>query len=101
MNDKEYAKQLLIYKENGFSTKTVFEKSRRRYLLLSFAVVTFFIIGVLLKDYISFLGAGLFLGMLLRDGSWIKATAKSWPFTEKVIDWEKVKKIAESEEDKN
>ena len=101
MNDKKYAIQLLIYKENGFSTKTVFEKSRKRYLLLSFAIVIFFIIGVHFKDYISFLGAGLFLGMLLRDGVWIKAIGKSWPFTEKVTDWEKVKKIAESEEEKN
>lgn len=40
---------------------------------------------------------GLVLGSTLRDVGWVRAGKKSWPFTEKVTDWEKVRELAETQ----
>jgi hypothetical protein len=40
---------------------------------------------------------GLFLGVLLRDLGWARATAATWPFSERVTEWDKVRRIAEGE----
>jgi len=38
---------------------------------------------------------GIFIGALARDLGWSIYSKKTWPFQEKVIDWQKVKELAE------
>jgi len=38
---------------------------------------------------------GLFIGAFARDLGWFISIKKSWPFTEKVIDWQKVEELAD------
>ena len=38
---------------------------------------------------------GMLLGCVSRDFSWLRAIGKTWAFTEKVTDWDKVSKLAE------
>lgn len=38
---------------------------------------------------------GLYVELFLRDFQWFSAQKKIWPFTEKVIDWQKVEEFAD------
>lgn len=40
---------------------------------------------------------GLYLGMLLRDFGRARATAAIWPLSERVTEWDRVRRIAEGE----
>jgi len=42
-----------------------------------------------------FAAAGVFIGVFLRDVSWLTGIQRNWPFSVKVIDWDKVQKIAD------
>ena len=37
---------------------------------------------------------GLFLGSLLRDLGWVRASQRSWPFTMRVVNWDLVEQLA-------
>jgi hypothetical protein len=39
--------------------------------------------------------AGVIVGVFLRDVSWLTGIQRSWPFSVKVTDWDKVQKIAD------
>ena len=43
------------------------------------------------------IAAGMLLGAQLRDLRLMALVRKSWPFTEKVTDWEKVEELARVE----
>lgn len=38
---------------------------------------------------------GIFIGRIIRDMIWLKDIVDAFPFTEKVINWEKVEEIAD------
>ena len=38
---------------------------------------------------------GMAVGVFLRDVSWLTGVQRTWPFSVKVIDWDKVQKIAD------
>jgi hypothetical protein len=42
---------------------------------------------------------GVFWGTVARDLRWFISMKKGWPFTEKVINWEKVAELADIEDD--
>ena len=37
---------------------------------------------------------GVVVGILLRDLLWIRGIQRTWPFSNRVADWEKIRKIA-------
>jgi len=41
-----------------------------------------------------FVVAGVLVGVFLRDASWLTSLQRTWPFSVKVIDWDKVQRIA-------
>jgi len=41
--------------------------------------------------------AGMTLGCALRDLGWLRRGRHDWPFNVKVLDWDKVKRIADGE----
>jgi hypothetical protein len=42
-----------------------------------------------------FVVGGIAAGVFLRDVSWLTGVQRSWPFSVKVTDWDKVQKIAD------
>lgn len=42
--------------------------------------------------------AGAFFGLLLRDIAWFRITARFWPVSDAVTDWEKVDALIEENE---
>ena len=101
MNEKNKAKRLLEHKEYGFSYKLAYKGMRNRYVLYISSIVILFYFTTKTKDNaFLFVLIGLFIGTFLRDYSWLKAMKISWPFTEKITDWDKVKKIAKDEAEK-
>ena len=43
----------------------------------------------------------MFLGALIRDFGWLRRIKKLWPFTQKIINWQKVEDVAEGKESAN
>ena len=66
-----------------------------------FFLVPAFIVLWLVKCDIPFftLLFGLIVGALARDLGWLIYAKKTWPFQEKVIDWQKVEQFADSSVD--
>jgi hypothetical protein len=46
-----------------------------------------------------FLIMGTAIGVFCRDIAWIQTTQRAWPFYERIIDWDKVRKLAQTEHD--
>ncbi|WP_299946360.1 hypothetical protein [uncultured Microbulbifer sp.] len=95
MKENERAKQLLIQKEKGVTLTTSMSAMKRKFIYRSIM----FVIACL---FYWFYGGGLFLvaiGMLvgttIQDVGWLRVIEKTWPFTVKITDWEKVERIAE------
>jgi hypothetical protein len=41
---------------------------------------------------------GMLLGCFLRDIGWVRSIGRTWAFSVKVTDWDKVQKLAEDEQ---
>ncbi len=97
MKDTIFASYLLHHKEQGYSIMYVIRKSAIRYLILFFALVFFILLYH--ARYIVFSGfvfiIGLVIGAIARDVGWFRQSRRLWPFYDKVIDWSKVRQIAE------
>ena len=101
MNEKDKAKQLLEHKKYGYSFSSGMKSLRKRH--------TFYLIAIFaclyLKpkyDYDVFflILIGFFIGTIVRDTDWLRTFKSSWPFTEKITDWDKVETIAKDEGEK-
>jgi hypothetical protein len=44
---------------------------------------------------------GMACGVLLRDYRWFRAIRATWPFTDRVTDWNEIKRLAESDTPSN
>ena len=42
-----------------------------------------------------FAAAGVIVGVFLRDLSWLIGIQRTWPFSIKIIDWDKVQKLSD------
>ncbi len=101
MDEKEKAKRLLEHKKNGFSYRLTYRGMRNRYFLyLTSILILLYLATQSRENAILYILVGLFIGTFLRDYSWIKAMKLTWSFTEKIIDWEKVKQIANCDDEK-
>lgn len=95
MNEKALANSLLDKKENGVSVLSGMQSIWGRLVFRLVLLGGFcFLDSQSGSSTILFLGIGYVVGMTIQDISWFAAIAKSWPFSLKVTDWEKVKEIA-------
>ncbi|MCD6048725.1 MAG: hypothetical protein K0Q55_128, partial [Verrucomicrobia bacterium] len=73
-----------------------FRRSAKRYLLLfSSFVLVFIVFGLLQRWDLVYLMLGMLAGCLFRDIGWVLAVRRTWPFTVKVTDWDKVQQLAD------
>jgi hypothetical protein len=99
MKDTVFASHLLYHKEHGYSVLYLLRKSTMRYLILFLAFIVLFLlycIGYLDISGILFI-SGLVIGGVARDAGWFLQGKRLWPLYEQVIDWSKVRQIAEKE----
>jgi hypothetical protein len=97
-SDKTLARRLLETRYRDCSFGLFYRRSAKRYVFL----VSFFILAlVTLSSLQQWMGCsftlGMFFGCILRDVGWVRAVRKTWPFSVKVTDWDKVQKLAGGE----
>ena len=96
MCDARRARMLLRHREAGYSIGLAIKQGARRYLLLMLLCALFSYVAILLRAIpLMWLVVGMVLGTLLRDVAWYRTIKKTWSFSEKITDWERVKQIAE------
>ena len=90
---------MLETRERGYSFGLFLRRSAKRYLLqvayFVFALVLFALLQLWLVFYLML---GMFAGCLFRDIGWFRAVGKTWPFSLKVTDWEKVQRLADEKD---
>src|SRR5712671_6451164 len=99
-SDQVLAKQLLEAREHGnrFTFKRYLQQSTRSYFIFFCYWALPLIAFGLLQMWVPFwIIVGCVAGSLQRDISWAIRSFESWPFTSKVIDWDKVQKLAEEQ----
>ncbi len=95
-SDQYYAQNMLETQEEGFSAWLLIRRSTRQYLLLiGVNALMFTLLAMTDNEMYMLLFGGLLGGALLRDLAWMRRIKQSWPFSEKVTDWEKVRELAE------
>ena len=99
ITDKTRARLLLEAKERGGHTLVSFARANAKgyiifgiYFGIALALLGFINAWVAF-GYVAF----LFSGFLLRDVTWFVAHRRIWPFTDKVINWEMVKKLSDDD----
>ena len=91
---KAHLRRLKVAKDlrgkNASTIKMLF-KNWKYYVLIGglFAIVSYYFISRGFNGYSYFFG-GAFLALLLRDIAWFRLTAKYWPVSDAVTDWDKV-----------
>lgn len=95
ITETEYAKELLQQKADGFSIRRILRRTKRRYILSS-CILAIGIIGICLRPEhpMYWVITSVYVGAFLRDYGWFKAAKRQWPLAEKMIDWVKVKEVA-------
>jgi hypothetical protein len=94
------AKRLLEAHERGGLTVGL----SLRWNALRFAILAiYFLVGLAILGYLQLwtffaLLLGMVLGIFLTNYGWIRTSVRVWSFNERVIDWEKVRQIAEGNE---
>ena len=89
---------LQVRENGGYGFRAYWKTSRRRhvFVVLYYAAALAFFAS--LRSWPGFgLALGMVLGTYLRDLSWIGAARRTWPFTNKIIDWDLVRELAEPE----
>lgn len=95
---QKLAKHYLAQRELGYSVAMQI-RSGAAYYIFMVAILVGFIVGAVLAQNLFLKGVflysvGSFIGALLRDLRWFRATKAIWPFTQMIIDWKLVEKIA-------
>ncbi len=101
-SDKVFANRLLKRREVKSSLMFFYKANLKRYSILVpfFFGVMLFCWFVMERDIVfPAFALGLLVGTIARDLSWFIAIKKGWPFTEKVINWQKVEELADIEDD--
>ena len=100
--EQELARHFLVHRDNGYSIGYILRRARRRYglhLAVLFAfMITFHSTNDLWVKGFSLWAVGMFLGALCRDVGWLRRIKKTWPFTQRITDWQAVEAIAEGRE---
>lgn len=96
---------MLAHRSKGYSLGYVLRKSMLHYAILVGAlgllVVWFFTTDQLWYKGLCLWGIGMFTGALARDFGWLRRIKDQWPFTQKIINWQRVEDIAGGKESAN
>ncbi|AFY38729.1 hypothetical protein Lepto7376_2450 [[Leptolyngbya] sp. PCC 7376] len=99
MNAKRECKLLLENQAKGLTILRLLNRSKRlfgfRIILIALSFYGFNISGQVLF----LVAGGIFIGALSQDLGWFWKISKSWKLTQRIIDWEKVRLIANGEFD--
>ncbi len=103
--EQDIAQHFLKHRETGYSIAYVLRRSKVRYgihiaVLIGFLVLFHTTDDLWLQGF-SLWAVGMFLGALCRDFGWLRRIKRTWPFTQKITDWEKVEAIAKGNESAN
>ncbi len=101
ITEQEMAKNYLAHRDREYSIGYVLRKSMRRYAL-HLGVTAVLVVGSAISEDLCLKGFclwgfGMFFGALCRDFGWLRRIKKTWPFTRKVVDWQKVEEFARGE----
>ncbi len=96
LTDQVIARGMLETRKHDCSLDHYFRRSTKRYLaLFAIFVLAFIVFGILRRWDLVYLMFGMLAGCLLRDIGWVRAVRKTWSFTLKVTDWDKVQQLAD------
>jgi uncharacterized membrane protein len=100
-SDQALAKRLLERKDTGYSVSLYLRENNKSYSIFFFYCILLLVGFGLLQLWIPLRLSPFWVvvicvvACLSRDLNWIRATARAWQFTSKMIDWDKVQKLAE------
>ena len=94
--DQELAQRLLLRKQMGGKRPPLSRRQKVGYAFWG----GMFLVGIILQNIdpenrIACFLFGLVLGSVGREIAWHRGVQLSWPFNEKVMDWDKVKALSE------
>lgn len=96
--DQILARRMLANRENGCSISHFYRLNYGRYLISAFIFAALIATTAALELYpLAVFSFGLIVGTIARDLGWFLAIQRTWPFTERVIDWAKVAELAQTE----
>ena len=100
MKEKEKLRQctvLLRQREEGFSITKIFVANVSKYIMTTVLLLSIGIAASMWLESFSIIliFIGMTIGTTARDFGWFRMLKKNWPFTETIIDWEKVQKISD------
>jgi hypothetical protein len=99
-DDKTLAKLMLqTHKDGGYRFVPFVCMNASGYMIIVIALGVVFGLSAYTGDWKAFvLLACYFVGGLGRDVLWFSGLNKSWPFEDKIINWDMVQKIADENE---
>ena len=88
---------MLETRNHGYSFAQHCRKSAKLYLIL----IAYLGVSLALLSFWHFWSPfyfvfGMVVGAFLRDVGWVRSIVKTRPFTEKVVDWDKVQRLADA-----
>jgi hypothetical protein len=96
LSDKSLAERMLRARERGgYRILPFVRMNAKGYIVLVVyfgALLAFFALTAMWSVFAVI--AGVVAGVFLRDVSWLIGIQRTWPFSAKVTDWDKVQKIA-------
>lgn len=97
-SEQELAGRILAQRDDGYSLAYILRQNSMHYALNGI-VLLIFLIGFFVADIIWFrllvlFFAGILIGSLIENTRWINFLRRQWPFTRKIIDWQKIEEIA-------
>jgi len=90
------AQRMLQAHQHGYTFGHFVRVNAKRWMLLYSILVVGIYLTTCIHDYIAFyIMIGMTLGIFVRDFAWFRTNQKSWSFTVKTTDWQKVEKLAD------
>ena len=93
MKDSQRAKNLLLTKDKDISVLSLL-KNKKTVMRLFFLFICGYLYVAQIPSLIVGLLTGYIIGLFVEDIFWFFSIKKSWPFTNSVIDWQKVENEA-------
>lgn len=95
LSDQFLALRMLEAREQGYTFRLFYRRNLGRYAFLFLVSgATIALVAQLRLWSIASLILGMVVGAVLRDLGWLRSVRRTWPFTRKVMDWEKVERLA-------
>ena len=98
MNEQKLARLVLECHRRGYSIRHHMREMRTQHIAsLASGAFGLALLQAADCDTLMWIVLGTGIGLFLRDAMWFQAVKKGWPFNEKIIDWNKVEAIAQSD----